>query len=260
MYRGKKKKRKYEIGYHINEENAIKFENQGKSRGQVKAEAKKRRKYAEEMRNTATRIQHCKEYKEQYDKENLELLTTGQEEVRKDLTKRGLIDSNGNINLENLDISTGYNKDYTPEEKEKPKVFPMDNSPIVYYGSYINRLNMQKHFEREIAKAIEEEGQAVMIKKKSLEHTEWDHYHTYVKHHERPREDFVYHKVIPPEQAITIHPELIGVQYRGKSPIMFTGCSIPWNRQKASLDLREYVFYQECKMNPNVHWLKEREE
>lgn len=246
----------------------IKFENMTKTKSQIKSERKRRKKFREEMKETSSRIKNCIKRREQNDKEELELLTTRQEEVRAELRARG-IDRNGNIvqQLVQEEIPKVSKPDtyvsYTPgkgfiEYKNVELPTPMlNNDPVEYTGVNLNNYNMFLHKQKVIKNTIKTEGQTIMRVVPSMEHTPREHYHKEVKHYPPQREDFVTHKPYPPSSPIRFDPSLIGPA-RGISPINFAGTNIvrtDYRRARDELEFKEYVFYQDCKMNPNIIWM-----
>jgi len=247
----------------------IKFENQCKTKSQVMSERKRRKKFRTEMKVTSTRIRNCIRRREQNKQENIELLTTRQEEVKAELKARGL-DYNGNvINLIQQEETSEKSKpdtyySYTPGKgyiEYKSIDFPepiLNTDPVEYTGINLNEYNMFLHKKKEVKKTIEEEGQMIMREVPSMEHTPFDYYHRLVKDYPPQREDFVTHKPYPPTSPIQFKPELIGPA-RGIPAATFAETNIvrtDYRRAKDELEFKKYIFYQECKMNPDIIWMK----
>ena len=263
------KARERSEGYYVNTRNGINFDRQTKSRGQVRREGKKRREFGAEMKIKSSRIKNCIRRREENKQENLELLTTRQEEVKAELRARGL-DYNGNPieidkpvePIEHPEPKKDITYSYTPGKGwiEYPAVVlpePMLNTnPIEYNGKILGELNKLKHEKKELVKDIKTEGQAIKRIVESLEHTPIEYYHHEATQYPPQREDFITHKPYPPTCPISFHPELQGPP-RGMESLKFMGTNICRNehqRAEADLKFQQYIFYQECKMNPNIIW------
>lgn len=230
------------------------------NKSQKRRKARKNREFAKNMTNKEFRIKQCIKKRKQNEQEERWLLTTRQEEVKEDLARRGLLDENGNVMLDQIDTNTGCRKGYTPPPKENVvKVnlanayYQMDNYEPEFRGQTLARLNEQIHYENEIYTTIIEEGQVVMNIDPRFEAgmstNKWEY-----KSPVYPREDFVYHKPLPPVKPISFDSPYQG---KGIPAVIFAGQKIPWTnnaRARAKLELRKLIFYRECRTNPDVIW------